>query len=130
MLEMAAIPGDAKHNAQVDGVSLVSVLKQPKARLAQRTLYWHYPHSHGGGAKPYGALRDGDMRLLRFYGSGKIELYNLKDDISEANDLAARMPEKAKALNAKLSAWLKASGAKMPRARKPNANKNRKNKTK
>ena len=45
----------------------------------------------------------------------------LKKDLSEKNDLAQSMPDKAKALNDKLSAWLKASGAKMPqpRAAKP-----------
>ena len=47
------------------------------------------------------------------------ELFNLKEDISEKNNLAEKMPEKVKQLNEKLTAWLKDTCAKLP---KPNPN--------
>jgi arylsulfatase A len=121
MLAMSGIEGDAKHNKSVDGVDITSILKDPKADLGRDELFWHYPHSHGGGAKPYGAIRDGDWRLVRFYGSNSIELYNLRDDIGEKTDLAKAMPEIAKRLNDKLGIWLQETGAKIPGAKNPNA---------
>ncbi len=43
-----------------------------------------------------------------------MELYNLKKDIGEKNDLAAKMPEKAKQLREMLHTWRKEVDAKMP----------------
>jgi arylsulfatase A-like enzyme len=98
----------------MDGVSLVPVLKDAAADLGRQTLYWHYPHYHPGGATPYGAIRDGDWRLVEFYEDGRVELYHLKDDVGETNDLAATMPEKRDALLAKLRQWRQDVGAQMP----------------
>ena len=43
--------------------------------------------------------------MLQFVESDKVELYNVKEDISEKNDLAAKMPEKVKEMLAQLEAW-------------------------
>jgi arylsulfatase A-like enzyme len=48
------------------------------------------------------------------YEGKAFELFNLKDDLSETNELAQKMPEKVGELDAMLTAWLKKSGAKMP----------------
>ncbi|MEK6237022.1 MAG: sulfatase, partial [Planctomycetales bacterium] len=80
ILEMAGIQGDAKHNANVDGMSIVPLLKDSGARLKRDAIYWHYPHSHGGGSKPHGAIRKRDWRLVQFYADKRVELYNLADD--------------------------------------------------
>ena len=42
-------------------------------------------------------------------------MFDLKDDLSETNELAQKMPEKVGELDVMLTAWLKKSGAKMPR---------------
>jgi arylsulfatase A len=96
-----------------DGVSLLPLFKQT-GPISRDALYWHYPHYHPGGAKPYGAIRAGDFRLVEFYETGAIELYNLKDDVAEKNDLSQKMPEKAAQLKQKLEAWRKQVGAQMP----------------
>ena len=114
LLQMAGAKGDPRHNAAVDGESLVPLLKDPKARLKRDAIYWHYPHYHPGGATPYGAVRAGDWRLVEFYEDMHVELYNLKDDVGEKNDLAGQMPEKAEELRKRLHAWRKAVGAQMP----------------
>ena len=64
---------------------------------------------------PYSIIREGDWKLLKRYDGKQFELYNLRDDLSEKTDLAAKMPGKVKELNAKLVAHLKAAGAKVPR---------------
>ena len=56
----------------------------------------------------------GDWKLIRFYESGREELYDLKADLSETNDLAAAQPEKRRELAGRLDAWLKGVGAQLP----------------
>jgi hypothetical protein len=46
-----------------------------------------------------------------------VELYNLKEDLGEKNDLASKMPEKAKELRLMLERWRKEANVQMP---KPN----------
>jgi len=103
----------AKSDAKVDGVSLVPLLRQSGA-LAREAIYWHYPHYHGGGATPYGAVRQGDWRLVEFFEDGRRELYNLKEDVGEARDLAAALPDKARALLTLLADWRASVAAQMP----------------
>lgn len=114
MLAMAGTAGDANHNAQVDGVSIVPLLQDPAARLRREALYWHYPHYHPGGATPYGAVRAGDWRLVEFYEDNHVELYNLKEDLGEKHDRAAELPAKAAELRQRLHDWRQAVGAQMP----------------
>lgn len=114
VLEMADAPLP-KH--EIDGVSLVDILHGEK-EFNRDGIFWHFPH-YRGRIKPYGIVRAGDYKLLRYYESGTTELYNVKDDLGEAKDLAASMPDKVKQLDVMLSKWLIGVGAKMP---KPNAN--------
>ncbi len=59
-------------------------------------------------------MRMGDWKLIEFYEDEKAELYRLRDDIGEQKELSAEFPEKKKELLAKLHAWQKRIGAKMP----------------
>src|SRR5262249_27083462 len=54
ILEMCNVEPPAK--SICDGVSLVPILRQT-GKIAERPLFWHYPHYHPGGATPYGAIR-------------------------------------------------------------------------
>ncbi len=111
MLEMAGLP--LKPEQHVDGVSLTPLLKGT-GKPQRDALYWHYPHYHGSGNRPSGAVRAGDLKLIEWYEDGRIELYNLKDDPGEQNDLAKRMPQKAEQLRGMLHAWRGEMGARMP----------------
>jgi len=111
MLEMAGLP--AKPEQHVDGVSLVPLLKG-EGRPKREAMYWHYPHYHGSGNRPSGAVRAGDYKLIEWYEDGQVELYHLKDDLGEQNDLAAKQPEKAAELRRMLHAWREEMGGKMP----------------
>jgi arylsulfatase A-like enzyme len=108
MLELAGLE-PAKG---IDGVSLAPLLSG--GHRAARPLYWHYPHYGNQGGAPGGAIREGDWKLIEWYEDGQVELFNLAADISEHYDVSARFPDKAKAMQAKLRAWLKATNAKMP----------------
>lgn len=105
LLEIAGVEGDPQHNANVDGESLVPVLRSPDARLDRDALYWHYPHYHNGGARPYSAIRARDWRLVQWHRDKSVELYSLAEDLGETQDLAESHPEKARELRKKLAAW-------------------------
>lgn len=70
-----------------DGVSLKPLL-QGNSKTAHDILFWDYPHYHGSGWTPGQALRKGDWKLIYFYEDDIYELYNIKNDISESNNLA------------------------------------------
>lgn len=110
ILELGGLPA-AKH--AIDGASFAEHLTGRK-QVAGRELYWHYPHYHPGGATPYGAIREGEWRLVEFYEDNRVELYNLRDDVGEQKNLAEGNAVQATALRKKLHDWRTAVGAQMP----------------
>jgi arylsulfatase A len=114
-LDMTGLAGDPKHNSDMDGISLAPLLKNPAGKLNRQALYWHYPHYYPT-TTPVGAIRQGKWKLMEYFEDNHIELYDLSNDISERNNLAEKMPEKAEQLRKSLSAWRKAVNAQMPSA--------------
>ena len=113
LLELAGANKAASRSA-TDGVSFVPLLRGEE-QTPHPELFWHYPHYwNGGKISPYSVARVGDWKLIRFYESGREELYNLKTDLSETNDLAASNQAKRKELVARLDAWLRGVHAQMP----------------
>ena len=104
------------YNHEVDGVDLAPALKG--VPLSERNLYWHYPHYSNQGGIPGGVIRQGDLKLVERYEDGRVHLYNLQEDIGEQNDLAAKHPEKVKAMRADLHQWYQKVDAKFLRAKK------------
>ena len=100
-----------------DGHNLLPLLKG-KAKLKNRAVYWHYPNFAFHRDNRLGsAIREGDHKLIHFYDTDSVELYNLKNDIGEKNDLSGKMPQLASRLKNKLKVWLQDSGAVMPTKR-------------
>ncbi len=111
LLALAGLP--TRPEQHLDGVSLVPLLKgQPFQR--GKPLFWHYPHYGNQGGAPHGAIRDGDWKLIEWYEDGALELYDLARDPGEKDNLAARHPDTAKKLHAKLASWREEVGAIMP----------------
>ncbi len=100
----------------IDGLSLVSVLRDSRAVLRRDTLYWHYPleKSHFLGGRSVGVVRKGDWKLLEFFDTGELELYNLAEDPGEQRNLAAQKPDKRQELVNALHTWQRQVGAKFP----------------
>jgi hypothetical protein len=98
----------------VDGISLMPHLKSGGTKSLEReAIYWHFPHyRHEPG--PYSIVRAGDWKLIRWY-EGQVELYNLKDDLGETNNLVHEQADKASELVSMLSSELNRIGAKLPR---------------
>jgi hypothetical protein len=53
-------------------------------------MFWHYPLGapHFLGGTSAGAMLQGDYKLIRFYDTDKLELYNISTDSSETRNLA------------------------------------------
>ncbi len=100
--------------AEVDGISILPAISAKSTQDQSRPLFWHYPHFSNQLGRPAGAVRSGKYKLVELYESGKLELYNLAEDISETNDLSAQMPGKTDELYKMLVNWRNSVGAMMP----------------
>lgn len=110
LLKLAGVKVPAAQ--EIDGVSLVPLLKG--GDIADRPLYWHYPHYGNQGGEPSSIITERDWKLIHYHEDGRDELYNLATDPGEQKDLARAESKRLEALRTKLDAWLKASGAKFP----------------
>lgn len=99
----------------IDGVDLAPVLRDPSARLPREALYFHFPHYYFT-TTPVSAVRSGEWKLLRYHETRASELYNLRDDPGEREDVAGRFPERAALLETRLMSWLSDIQAQLPSA--------------
>lgn len=131
VLKVAGIKNRAKYLKEIDGVDLGPLLRGEKFERG-RGLVFHFPHQWykdvgvGEGIDPFTAIRRGDWKLIWFYGDGvadgigydpRWELYNLRDDLSEENDVAGLFVEKREELREELLGWMREVGAQTPRVK-------------
>ena len=111
ILEMAGLKSMPKQH--MDGKSMVPVLKGKK--MDRGAIFWHYPHYGNQGGSPGSSVRLDDWKLIQWFEEGRgVELYDLKNDIGEKDNLASRNPDKVKELTSLLETWRKEVGARMP----------------
>ncbi len=110
LLELAGVAVPAEQ--AIDGVSLVPLLRG--GTLADRPLFWHYPHYGNQGGEPSSIIMQHDWKLIFYHEDGRRELYYLADDPAEEHDLASAQPERVRELASRLDQWLKATNAKFP----------------
>lgn len=102
---------NVKIKSETDGISLFPLLKNSRAKLNRNTLYWHYPHYHGTGLGPQGAIREGKYKLVEWFEKsidnekGAIELYDLLTDPGERHNLVDSLPQVSSRLLNKLKTW-------------------------
>jgi arylsulfatase A-like enzyme len=109
------LTGIKKLPESVDGTSILPILLSLQNKSgSDRPLFWHYPHFSNQLGRPAGAVRVGDYKLYENYETKQLELYNLKEDISESNDLSMVMKEKTDVLYNLLVNWRMSVNAQMP----------------
>jgi arylsulfatase A len=125
LVDMAG--GSMRQDHILDGRSIIPLLKQ-KGQWNRDVLYWYMPlYDHLWGATPAAVIREGDYKLIEFFGDyidielgykyipeGRLELYNVREDLSETNDLSRSMPEKARTMRKKLHDWIQSMGESIP----------------
>ena len=117
--------GTQKTRYPLDGKDLLPLMKQ-KAELDRDAIFWHFPAYLQGtykGARngdrffrtrPASAIRSGDWKLIEYFEDGAVELYNLRADIGEQDDLSNSNSKKRDELYAKLKQWQEETNAPVP----------------
>lgn len=135
----------APEGQALDGSSIVPLLEGRKA-LQDRAIFWHFPgYLYQSGwtgsrdplyrTRPVSVIRKGDWKLLMFLeewsldggwdkrlANKSVELYNIREDIGEKNDLAQSMPDKRDEMLRELMAWQKRTNAPIPKTPNPHYN--------
>ena len=109
----------AKPNAGLDAISLAPILNGGKME-GERDLY--FVRREGGsnyGGKSYEALIRGDWKLMQNDPWSPMQLYNLKADPKEANNLAAKAPKVFRELSDSLRLHIQRGGSTPWRAMQP-----------
>ncbi len=114
----------------LDGKNILPLIKGKS--IPERPLYWHYPiyleaynMQKDDGRDPLFRTRPGstilfnNWKLHQFFEDGGIELYNLKDDIGERNNVANLKPEITTKLLALLYKWRISINAPIPTTKNP-----------
>ena len=125
MLELTGAP---KPRQALDGESLVKLFHDPSAKLQRDAIFQHFPGYLGAGADswrttPVSLIQMGNWKLMEFLEDGRLELYDLSNDIGETTNLATKIPEKTKELHDRLIAWRTAVNAPMPTKNEPSLEK-------
>lgn len=110
---LAAVSGTEVKSQGIDGESLMPLLTQ-KDLIKRGAIYWHYPHYHPGSATPYSATREGDWKLIEFYEDSRVELYNLRRDPGETQNMAEVDGDVTERLLKQLHQWRADVGAQEP----------------
>ena len=113
LLSMAGI--SLESGLQLDGVDLTPILDARADALPHRDLFWHFPHYHGSGNRPGGAVLSGNLKLVEWFEDGEVELYDLAVDPGERIDLADSLRSETQVLATRLASWRDSVGARMPR---------------
>lgn len=102
-----------------DGISIAPALKG--GALEREAIFTYFPHDPPvpDWVPPSVVVTQGDWKLIRIFhggdkGAHRWKLYNLRDDLGEMNDLAAKDPERVKQMDTLIEAFLKDTGAVVP----------------
>ena len=82
---------DAEIPENIDGISFLPELTSAGEQKKHDYLYWEFHENNGRQA-----IRQGDWKAVKYdvHNDGKIELYNIKDDVAEEVDVAEKYPDK------------------------------------
>lgn len=129
--------GSVPRDYVLDGISLKPVILGQKESMEHPVIYWHFPgyldKPCPGGRdqifrqRPSTVMRKGDWKLTLYYEewmldggwdardtNGCVELYNIKEDLSETHDLSLEMPQKRDELLREMLAWIKDNDVPLP----------------
>ena len=128
------IIGYKNDNLELDGVDLSPIFQEEK--IEERALYFHFPiyleaynvQKDNGfdpifRTRPGSVIIKGNWKLHHYFEDNNLELYNLKNDISESNDLSKENTEKTLELFIDLKIWRDNRKAPVPNKLNPDYDK-------
>ena len=92
---------------QIEGGSIVNLLDDGKGlvKRPREEMVFHFPHYQSGDG-PHSALFLGNYKLMKFYETERLALFDIAADISEQNDLSTQQPQKVTELDKLLEQYL------------------------
>ena len=108
--------GIKKLPEKIEGGSIASLLVDDGKGTVTRPreeMVFHFPHYQSADG-PHSAILLGDLKLLKFYDTGRLALFDLSEDIGEKDDLAKTMPDETTELAKLLEKYLDDVGAALP----------------
>ena len=102
----------------LEGGSLVPLLKgggDGEVRRPREELVFHFAQPSGQPeSRPSSSIYLENYKLLKFYDSGDLQLFDIAQDLREQQDLAGRMPERVEEMHQRLTSYLDAVDATIP----------------
>ncbi|MEE3369832.1 MAG: sulfatase [Planctomycetota bacterium] len=97
----------SKRPPQIEGGSIVNLLDDGKGlvKRPREEMVFHFPHYQSGDG-PHSALFLGNYKLMKFYETERLALFDIAADISEQNDLSTQQPQKVTDLDKLLEQYL------------------------
>lgn len=95
-----------------DGVSLRPLFENKT--LGERPLFWHYPHYGNQGGEPASMIRLNNHKLIHYWEDDRNELYDLKNDPGEKNNIAHNKKKMVVAMSNQLMQFLDDVNANRP----------------
>jgi arylsulfatase A-like enzyme len=118
----------SEYNGLLDGTDLFPILTKKQNKI-DRSLFWHFPvyiqskkwknfknenRDSLFRTRPGSVIRKGDWKLHYYFEDRSVELFNLKHDIGEKNNVAQKNPVKVSKLKEELENWWKNTQAAIP----------------
>ena len=94
----------------LDGGSMVSVLRESGKGIVERLQPFLVFHQ-AGTRVAQSALRQGDFKIVKHWAENRVELFNLKEDLAEKQNLAAGNPTRCNEMERSLDQFLERVGA-------------------
>ena len=123
--------GDHSMEKELDGHSLLP-LTTKNTSLKERSFFWHFPIYLQGydikynenrdslfRTRPGSVIRKGDWKLHYYFEDKDVEVFNLKEDIGERNNLAEVNKDKKQELLDELKYWWNKTDAPIPTEANP-----------
>ncbi|RPG65646.1 MAG: aryl-sulfate sulfohydrolase [Flavobacteriaceae bacterium TMED42] len=123
--------GDHSMEKELDGHSLLP-LTTKNTSLKERSFFWHFPIYLQGydikynenrdslfRTRPGSVIRKGDWKLHYYFEDKDVEVFNLKEDIGERNNLAEVNKAKKQELLDELKYWWNKTDAPIPTEANP-----------
>lgn len=104
--------GIESYQGILDGHSLMPIFQAKN--FTARPLFWHIASTYKNA--PCSIIRSEEWKLIQFLNDGKIELYNLSEDLLESNNLAEEHVQISQKLLVELVAWRKENKIPLPTA--------------
>ncbi len=119
VLDLVGAPGP--QDREIDGFSFHSALRDGRRAKPRGPIYWHFPgylearvNIGAWRTEPGGAMRQDNYKLIEWFETGEVELYNLREDISEQRNLVEVDRPRALAMQKHLAEWRRQTNAPMP----------------